>query len=242
MRSVKSYNIKAVKDVIANAWANYPGLQITEIEKNLFMFHFATEQHKEMVLKRAPWFIMNHLLCLETWNPMVSYYQIEFNSSPMWIQIHNLPLELISSTNATKILQKVGEVIEVEDPVVEGRLLRTFIRGRVRVGLEKPLPTGCWIPRSNLPNLWVNYRYERIQSLCFKCGILGHDQNYCSKPTAMSQFYPEEPKYSPDLIVNAPRSIHYLGNNTSSTSSQSSSTKPPDQTEARAKIPENTYT
>lgn len=166
---------------------------------------------------------MNHLLCLESWNPSVSYHQIEFNTSPMWIQLHNLPLELLSANNARKILSRVGELMEIEDPVVDGRLLRTFVRGRVKVNLEKPLPTGCWAPRSNLPNIWIKYRYERLQSLCFKCGIIGHDQNYCSKPTVMSSFYPDQPKYSLDLTVNAPRSIHYLGNS-SSPDSQASST------------------
>lgn len=242
MRSVKSLNTKAVKEVIANAWANYPGLQITEVDKNLFMFHFANEHHKEMVLKRAPWFILNHLLCLESWNPMISYQLTEFTTSPMWIQVHNLPLELISASNARKILKRVGEVLEIEDPVVDGRLLRTFVRGRVKVELEKPLPTGCWVPRSNLPNLWVKYRYERIQSLCFKCGILGHDQNYCSKPTVMSQFYPDKPKYAPELTVNAPRSIHYLGNSSTSTESPASHTVHPETTQSSPNNPENTYT
>lgn len=157
----------------------------------MFLFPFASEHHKDMVMKRAPWFIMNHLLCLESWNPtasyqQISYQQIEFNSSPMWIQIHNLPLELMSSNNAAKILSRVGSIMEIEEPVVEGRLLRTFVRGRVKVNLGKPLPTGCWVPRSNLPNLWVRYIYERIQSMCYKCGVLGHDQSYCSKPITMS--------------------------------------------------------
>lgn len=206
-------NVKAAKDIISKAWANYLGLGITELGKNLFLFHFTREEDKKEVLKKAPWFTMNQLLVLETWHPHVAYHQIEFNSSPFWIQIHNLPLELMNVSNARKLPQKVGEVMEIENPVVEGVLLRTFIRGRVRIDLNKPLPTWCWDPRSNLPNLWIVYKYERLQALCYKCSIIGHEQGSCSKPTVMLPFDHDKPKFGPDLACNAPRSIHYLGRN-----------------------------
>lgn len=207
MRANKVLNAKAVKDIIVNAWAAYPGVQITELGKNLFLFNFATEEHKKEVMRRAHWFIMNQLLCLESWLPHVSYEQIEFNQSPMWIQVQNHPLELLSVANARKLLQKVGEVTEIEDPIVKGNLLRTFIRGKVVIHLDKLIPTGCWAPRSNLPNLSIVYKYERLQSLCYKCGIIGHDQNSCSKPTVMSPFDPTKPKFGPDLSVSMPLNL-----------------------------------
>lgn len=45
-------------------------------------------------------------------------------------------------TNASKIMTKVGEIMEVEDPMVEGCLLRSFMRVRVNFDIQKPLPTG----------------------------------------------------------------------------------------------------
>lgn len=156
---------------------------------------------------------MNHLLCLESWLPQISYHQIKSNSSPFWIQVHNLPLEHMNVFNAWKLLQKIGEVLEIENPIVDGNLLRTFIRGRVKLDLDKPLPIGCWAPKSNLPNLWITYKYERLQSLCYKCGIIGHDQKSCPKPTVMSPLDPNKPKFGLDLSVQAPRSIHFLGRN-----------------------------
>lgn len=89
--------------IIANAWSNYWGLQITELEKNLFLFSFAKDDDRTEVLRKAPWFIMNHLLCLESWLPHVAYHHIEFKNSPFWIQIHNPPLELMNVTKARKL-------------------------------------------------------------------------------------------------------------------------------------------
>lgn len=89
-------------------------------------------------MRRTPWFVMNHLLCLEKWKPNTSVEEIAFNKSPFWIQIHHLPLENLSVANAEKLLKKVGEVLEIENPILEARIRRHFIRGRVLMDLDKP--------------------------------------------------------------------------------------------------------
>lgn len=58
------------------------------------------------------------------------------------MQIHGLPFAAMTVTNASKIMTKVGEIMEVEDPMVEGCLLRSFMRVRVNFDIQKPLPTG----------------------------------------------------------------------------------------------------
>lgn len=153
-----------------------------------------------------------------------------------------MPLELMSVSNAEKLLQKVGRVMEIENPIVNGNLLRAFIRGRVTVDIERPLPTGCWAPRSSLQNLWIVYRYERLQSICYKCGILGHDQNSCSKPTVMSPFDPTKPKFSPELTISAPRSIHFVRNTNRTTETQSSTNYPHPKPTSNSEISNSTNT
>lgn len=87
------------------------------------------------------------------------------------ILIHHLPLQNMNVASAKLLLNKVGEVLLIENPVVEGKILLTFIRGRVKIDMNKPLPAGYWVPREGLPNIWVVYKYERLQSPCFNCGI-----------------------------------------------------------------------
>lgn len=205
IRSAKIYNVKAVKDILVKAWASTPRVHITELGKNMFLFCFSKEVDAIEILRRCPWFVMNHLLCLEKWNPQVACNEIVFNKAPFWIQIHQLPLANLNLQNATKFLGKVGEVLEIENPIVGGKILRNYIRGRVKLNLDVPFPTRCWIPRRNLPNNWVVYKYERLQSLCYKCGIIGHDQKNCSYKLTRSTADPSRPKYGPEIYVNAPQ-------------------------------------
>lgn len=81
--------------------------------------------------------------------------------------------------SAAKILSLLGEVFEIEDPSVDGNLVRAFIRARVKIDILKPLSTGCWVPRRNLPKVWVFIKYERLQDLCYKFSTLGHDLRGC---------------------------------------------------------------
>lgn len=43
--------------------------------------------------------------------------------------------------------------MEVENPIVEGNIVRNLIRARVMVNVTKTLPVGCWIPTVDLPKL-----------------------------------------------------------------------------------------
>lgn len=173
--STKSVNRAAAKDVIAKAWAECDVVNISDLGANKFLITFANESHGREVRRKAPWFILNKLMCVEIWIPEVSPQEVFFDLTPFWIQIHNLPTEYLNSINATTILNNVGKVVEIEEPIVEGKILRTFIRANVIIDITKPLSSGCWIPKKDLPKIWAIYKYERLQDLCFNCGVIGHE-------------------------------------------------------------------
>lgn len=133
--------------------------------------------------------------------------EINFSRVQFWVQIQNLPLEFISVKSAEKILKDMGVVLEIEDPRVDGKLLRPFIRARMEINIQYPLSTGCWVPRKNLPRVWVPIKYERLQDLCFKCGIIGHEQRYCQKEKIMSSLGRNVQKYGPRVGVAPAKTI-----------------------------------
>ncbi|KAJ1411093.1 Endonuclease/exonuclease/phosphatase superfamily [Sesbania bispinosa] len=59
---------------------------------------------------------------------------------------------LIKAWGENKDIQ-ITDMGEVENPKVEGRLLRTFIRARALINVKNPLVTGCWVPRRDLPKV-----------------------------------------------------------------------------------------
>lgn len=35
--------------------------------------------------------------------------------------------------------------------------------------------------------MWVSIKYERLQSFCYKCGVVGHDFKGCNKEVAVDE-------------------------------------------------------
>lgn len=50
----------------------------------------------------------------------------------------------MNTKNVAKLAKQVGEVIEDENPWVDGVLSRTFFRVRVNVNIQEPFVTGYW--------------------------------------------------------------------------------------------------
>lgn len=103
--------------------------------------------------------------------------------------------------NAETILNHLGELEEVENMFVDGQRLRHFVRASIRINVLIPLSTGCWIPRKDLPKVWVNIKYEKLQDMCFKCGVIGHDQRGCKEEKEMSSVRRDIPRYGAKLSV-----------------------------------------
>ncbi|MED6134390.1 hypothetical protein PIB30_036625 [Stylosanthes scabra] len=104
-----------------------------------------------------------------------------------------------------------GTVVETEDPVMNNLLHRSFLRVKLFMDISRPLPTGIWMPRPNLPKVWVSFRFERIQdSYCLKYGIIGHNKREYNRPVAVSTWDPLKPRYLPGLGVSRPPPIQEI--------------------------------
>lgn len=103
---------------------------------------------------------------------------------PFWIQIRGVPLGLTSESNVRKLIHTVGDFVEFEDP----SKARGFLRVRVVVNTLHPLVTGCWLSRGKDTDTWVEFRYERLQDFCYKCGRIDHVNTEWSFETSSSGF------------------------------------------------------
>ena len=80
------------------------------------------------------------------WNNQASIQEVNFNWAAFWVQIQNIPLDFFDKESARR-LRKIGFIMAVEIPVVNGCLLRSYIRVGVNIDISKPLPLGIWNPK-----------------------------------------------------------------------------------------------
>ena len=55
-----------------------------------------------------------------------------------------------------------------------------FFRARVRIKSDDPLFMGFYLRLDNYIYLWLQFKYERIFTMCFPCGCIGHKANTCN--------------------------------------------------------------
>ncbi|KAL0006983.1 hypothetical protein SO802_008485 [Lithocarpus litseifolius] len=95
-------------------------------------------------------------------------------------QVHGLPLLWKTEENLRRIGSRMGSVLEVDLTGEPGGAWKKFIRIRVEVDITKPLSPGVFLSWPNKSDLWIGLKYEKIADLCYRCGIIGHDQKICS--------------------------------------------------------------
>ena len=52
-----------------------------------------------------------------------------------------------------------------------------YVRIKVEMEVSKPLWSGFFLPRKDLSDVWIGFKFEMLPALCYKCGILGHESS-----------------------------------------------------------------
>lgn len=60
------------------------------------------------VKRKGPWFILNRMISLQEWKHDGAVLEIDFSWVPFWVQLHGLPLGLMTEENASKIAAQIG--------------------------------------------------------------------------------------------------------------------------------------
>lgn len=183
--------------MIRKGWGDPKGLSIVDIATNTFIFNFPDAETPCRILVNAPWNILGQVLILKQWCPQVAIQEVEYSYTPYWIQIHGMPLELFSKENAGRAGSRIGKVLEVEDPFQGTSIIRSFLRVRVLLNIKNPLIAGFWIPRHQLPKVWIQVKYEKLMDFCYNCGRLGHEQKGCKHKKAINTLIPNKPIFGP---------------------------------------------
>ncbi|KAJ0090230.1 hypothetical protein Patl1_13275 [Pistacia atlantica] len=95
----------------------------------------------------------------------------------------------------------------LKNSLVQDRLVRNFLRVRVLLDVTKPLATGVWMNRKELGNIWVFFKYEKLQNFCYGCGKIDHKQKSCNEAKAVCPYDTTKSKYGAFLGTSQVRSL-----------------------------------
>ncbi|KAF4379507.1 hypothetical protein G4B88_018203 [Cannabis sativa] len=176
---------KAIQGSLKNAWASITGWSWKEREDGLLQFSFRTSFDAENVLLRRPWLVCGHLLVLMPWPSWLTPEEVKFDKTPIWVRLKSIPPFYWNKTNLQELPGKVSSVYElprhIEKNFERGSFEMGTLRFRATVELSKPLFSGFFLRRPGIKDVWLQYQYEKLPRICFKCGLMTHEQKFCFK-------------------------------------------------------------
>uniref|UniRef100_A0A803Q8H0 CCHC-type domain-containing protein n=1 Tax=Cannabis sativa TaxID=3483 RepID=A0A803Q8H0_CANSA len=106
---------------------------------------------------------------------------VVLNTLDMWVQIHDLQSGFRTEKAVLEAGRFIGEYLE-SDPNNFTGVWREYFRVRVRINVTLPLKRRMkFRRRGNESYFYANFKYEKVPTFCFICGVLGHSEKFCPK-------------------------------------------------------------
>ena len=112
----KSISIIALRKNMRMLWKPNKGVQISEVDEDLFLVEFGDVRDKKKVLDMCPWNYEKQLVLLQEFDGKLTPKELEIRWAPFWVQIFNLPLNCRMKEIGRVIGAKLVEVLEIDVP------------------------------------------------------------------------------------------------------------------------------
>jgi hypothetical protein len=137
----KLVNKEAFKTVLTRIWRIAGRVVFKELQDNCWLFDFSGEADKRRVLEGRPWSFDRHALVIQEFDGKIAVSRMHFRHSPIWIQVHDMPLLCMTKGVGMKIGASLGDVEDV-DVAGDGSGWGRCLRLRVVINLFNPLERG----------------------------------------------------------------------------------------------------
>jgi hypothetical protein len=134
---------------------------------------------KTRIMEGRPWLFDGNLITLTEFDGTTPPLAMNFDFESFWVRMYNLPLACMGKETCWKIGASVGVVEEVD--VREGDAgWGEYLRVKIPLDLSKPLARGRMLHLQS-GSCWVGFKYEKLPTFCFHCGVIRHGRYGCSQ-------------------------------------------------------------
>ncbi|MBA0863678.1 hypothetical protein Goshw_024327 [Gossypium schwendimanii] len=134
--------IPSTRNLLSELWHPLEGVSITKIEEKGILFRFYNNVDLKRVWDDTPWVFSRHLVIFHHLTKGEDPVQVLLNHTMFWVQIHNLPLGLMSEGLARQFGNFTGQFIEYMCINSKGTLPRRVTLAASKWLHEEPMDVG----------------------------------------------------------------------------------------------------
>ncbi|CAL1383325.1 unnamed protein product [Linum trigynum] len=210
--SERSVSLRAVRGMIRAAWVDNPKPKVQEmpnvqpVYENVFTLDFEKKEEMESIWLERPCPISGTLMQVKKLSGLETARETSFRMVDFGIQIHNLPEAYRTESNIAMVSIMFHQVIDIDRAALQSQIYRKYVRVFVQVDTSKPIPDGFYI-RQQQKRVWIDFKYEKMFSLCYYCVLFEHTRLECDRRRADEENgvpVPEVQRWGPWTRANSP--------------------------------------
>ncbi|KAJ0555221.1 putative transcription factor interactor and regulator CCHC(Zn) family [Helianthus annuus] len=198
-----SMDFQKVNLCLKRLWKAYDIAEISKSTSWFYYFKFSSESGLTSVLENGPWLVNNVPIILNRWAPGICLDRIEPCSIPIWVTVHNVPMELWTDRGMSIIFSGVGKPMLL-DRVTQARVVNKtgklgYARMLVNAKVELNLPSEVEVeyPSENKGEVHIgklNISCQWKPAVCKHCKVFGHSFMLCKKRPKTDEELAAQPK------------------------------------------------
>lgn len=155
------------------------GVTIGDLGSNRYHFKFYHALDIQRAVEGSPWTFDRQLLLLHVLAEGEDPMTVHVNKTLFWVQIH----DLLVSFRLKRVCKDIGNGLGTyvnSDPKKFSNIWQPYMRVQYAHDVFHPILTGTTIKKKGTLGSLVKFRYEKIPTVCFICGLFGHNEKVCN--------------------------------------------------------------
>lgn len=133
------------------------------------------KETKQVLFFGGPWTVNGLTLQLMPWQSYIELVFTNLNKAMVWIQLHNLPMELWDGEALETLTEPIRRFLKADD-FTSSLFWARYVRLCTKISLSWPLKKSFWLEDGEA-SVFVVILYERLPTFCFVCGLERHGAN-----------------------------------------------------------------
>lgn len=110
--------------------------------------------------------------------------EVKLNEIVCWVRMINFHPKVFTLNNVKRLGNLAGRVVEVNWENTKMILMKREVRVKIAFPIFTPIVVGKYILVEGTKH-WIQFKFDLLPLICYKCGWLGHDQSGCNRNQVM---------------------------------------------------------
>ncbi|KAF4363009.1 hypothetical protein F8388_020525 [Cannabis sativa] len=169
-----------LRKALSGMWKLSRGWRLQSPAPKTFIFRLNNPREVKYVLENGPWNPCGGFMMAVALPEDGRWESADFSGLEIWVKALGVPMPYLTDECLKQMANRMGTLVRANKVRHNGTIVKDYLRFQVRINLLAPLLAGVSLPDLGNKKVWSYFKYERLPLFCFKCGIIGHEEDGCS--------------------------------------------------------------